>query len=240
MAGAADSLKRITLELGGNDAAIVLGDVDVKAVAPKIFAGAFGNSGQVCIAMKRVYVHESIYDSMCDELAKLADSAIVGDGLDQGTQYGPLQNKAQYDKVLSLIAETRECGNIIAGGMVLEGDGYFIRPTIVRDITDGTRLVDEEQFGPVLPVIKFSDPEDAIRRANSSQYGLGGSVWSSDVPRAVAIAERLECGNVWVNKHADLSAGIPFAGAKNSGFGVELGEEGLKEFTQIQVLNTAH
>jgi acyl-CoA reductase-like NAD-dependent aldehyde dehydrogenase len=239
MAGAAAMLKRITLELGGNDAGIVLPDVDPKTAAPKIFQGAFQNSGQVCIAMKRLYVHESIYDAMCDELAALADAAVVGDGLEQGTQLGPLQNKMQYDKVRDLIEDSRQHGNIIAGGTTPDRPGYFIRPTIVRDITDGARLVDEEQFGPVLPVIKFSDPEDALARANASNYGLGGSIWSSDLDKAYALAERMESGTVWINKHSELAPNIPFGGAKQSGLGVELGEEGLLEFTQLQVINMA-
>jgi acyl-CoA reductase-like NAD-dependent aldehyde dehydrogenase len=239
MAGAAAMLKRITLELGGNDAGIVLPDVDPKTAAPKIFQGAFQNSGQVCIAMKRLYVHESIYDAMCEELAALAEAAVVGDGLEQGTQLGPLQNKMQYDRVKELIADARQHGNVIAGGDSPDRPGYFIRPTIVRDITDGTRLVDEEQFGPVLPVIKFSDPEDALIRANSSPYGLGGSIWSSDLDRAYDLAGRMESGTVWINKHSELAPNIPFGGAKQSGLGTELGEEGLMEFTQLQVINMA-
>jgi acyl-CoA reductase-like NAD-dependent aldehyde dehydrogenase len=240
MAGAADALKRITLELGGNDAAIVLGDVDPAATAPKLFNAAFQNSGQVCIAVKRAYVHESIYDAMCDELAKLADAAVVGEGLQQGVQIGPLQNKMQYEKVLGVIEDARRTGKIIAGGTRPEGKGYFIRPTIVRDIEDGTRLVDEEQFGPVLPVIKIKDGEDALARANASLYGLGGSVWSSDLDKAYDLAGRMESGTVWINKHAELDPGIPFGGAKLSGIGSELGEAGLAEFTQAQVINMAH
>jgi acyl-CoA reductase-like NAD-dependent aldehyde dehydrogenase len=239
MAGAAAMLKRITLELGGNDAGIVLGDVDPKTAAPKIFQGAFQNSGQVCIAMKRLYVHESIYDAMCDELAALAKAAVVGDGLEQGVTIGPLQNKMQYDKVRDLIEDTRQHGNIIAGGDLPDRAGYFINPTIVRDISDGTRLVDEEQFGPVLPVIKFSDPEDALTRANASPYGLGGSIWSSDLDRAYGLAERMDSGTVWINKHSELAPNIPFGGAKQSGLGVELGEEGLMEFTQLRIINMA-
>jgi acyl-CoA reductase-like NAD-dependent aldehyde dehydrogenase len=239
MAGAADALKRITLELGGNDAAIVLDDVDPKTTAPKIFQGAFQNSGQVCIAVKRVYAHEKIYDALCAELAQLADAAVIGDGLEQGTQLGPLQNKMQYDKVKALIEEARHDGKIIAGGVIPDQPGYFIRPTIVRDITDGARLVDEEQFGPVLPVIKFADAEDALARANNTPYGLGGSIWSADLARAYALAERMESGTVWINKHSELAPNIPFGGAKESGVGVELGEEGLAEFTQLQVINMA-
>jgi acyl-CoA reductase-like NAD-dependent aldehyde dehydrogenase len=239
MAGAAEALKRITLELGGNDAAIVLGDVDPKATAGKIFQGAFQNNGQVCIAVKRVYAHESVYDAICAELASLADAAVIGDGLEQGTQIGPLQNKMQYDKVREILEDARRHGNIIAGGVVPDQAGYFIRPTIVRDISDGTRLVDEEQFGPVLPVIKFSDAEDALARANNTAYGLGGSVWSNDIDCAYALAERMDSGTVWINQHADLAPNIPFGGAKQSGLGVELGEEGLAEFTQLQVINIA-
>jgi len=239
MAGAAATLKRITLELGGNDAGIVLDDVNPKETAPALFQSAFQNNGQVCIAMKRLYVHESIYDEMCDELAILAKAAIVGDGLKQGTQLGPLQNKMQFDKVNEVITDAKKHGRVIAGGDAVSGAGYFIQPTIVRDITDGTRLVDEEQFGPVLPIIKYSDPEDAVARANASPYGLGGSIWSSNPDRAYKLALQMESGSVWVNKHAELAPNIPFGGSKMSGLGTELGEEGLAEFTQLQVINVA-
>jgi acyl-CoA reductase-like NAD-dependent aldehyde dehydrogenase len=239
MAGAADTLKRLSLELGGNDALIVLDDVDPKTVAPQVFNAAMQNAGQICIGAKRIYVHESIYDLMCDELAKLAEAAVVGDGLEQGTQIGPLQNKQQFEKVLGLIEAGKRDGKVIAGGGRKGKKGYFIQPTIIRDITDGAQLVDEEQFGPVIPVIKYSDPRDAVARANSSIYGLGGSIWAKDSDRAWALAESMESGSVWVNTHGDLRPQLPFGGSKLSGIGVELGEEGLKEFTQIQVLNMA-
>lgn len=238
MSSAAETIKRLTLELGGNDAGIVLADADPKKAAPGIFQGAFRNSGQVCIAMKRLYVHESIYDAMCEELVALAKDAVVGDGLEQGTQFGPLQNRMQFEKVKDIIADAAKHGKVLAGGTVPQ-KGYFIRPTIVRDIQDGTRLVDEEQFGPVLPVIKYSDPEDALARANASPYGLGASVWSSDLEHARTIAERMDAGTVWINKHSELAPNIPFGGAKESGIGVEMGEEGLEEFTQLQVINAA-
>jgi acyl-CoA reductase-like NAD-dependent aldehyde dehydrogenase len=239
MAGAAEALKRVTLELGGNDAAIVLEGSDPKETAPKIFQGAFQNSGQVCIAIKRAYVHESIYDAMCDELVKLANAAVVGDGLQQGVTLGPLQNKTQFEKVLGIIESAKADGKVIAGGARATEKGYFIQPTIVRDITDGTRLVDEEQFGPVLPVIKFTDAVDAVARANSSDYGLGGSIWSKDLDKAWDLASTMDTGTVWINKHADLAPNIPFGGAKLSGVGTELGEEGLSEFTQLHVINMA-
>jgi acyl-CoA reductase-like NAD-dependent aldehyde dehydrogenase len=239
MASVASTIKRLTLELGGNDAAIVLDDVDVKEVATKIFQGAMVNSGQVCLAIKRVYVPDSLYEAMCTELAALAKAAVVGDGLDAATQMGPLQNKAQFEKVKEFLEDARTNGRIIAGGNALDRDGYFIAPTIVRDIADNTRLVREEQFGPVLPVLKYTDLDDAIARANSSEYGLGGTVWGADSKRAFEVAQRIAAGTVWVNKHLDLPPDIPFGGAKQSGFGTEMGQEGLLEFTQMRIINIA-
>ncbi|AOH83285.1 aldehyde dehydrogenase [Sphingomonas panacis] len=237
MAGAAATLKRLTLELGGNDAAIVLDDVNPREVAGEIFRAAFRNSGQICIAIKRVYAHESIHDELCDEIARLANEAVVGDGLAEGVRFGPLQNKAQYHRVAGLIEDARTKGTIIAGGEPPEGPGYFIRPTVVKDVSNGVRVVDEEQFGPVLPIIKFSDIDDAIAMANDSPWGLGGSVWSGDWQRAADLAGRFESGTVWINQHGHLSPMIPFGGSKQSGFGVEMAEAGLEEFTQLQVIS---
>jgi acyl-CoA reductase-like NAD-dependent aldehyde dehydrogenase len=239
MASVAGTLKRLTLELGGNDAAIVLDDVDPKEVAPKIFGGAMVNSGQVCLAIKRVYAHDSIYDALCEELARLADAAVVGNGLSPDTQFGPLQNKAQFEKVQGYIADGRARGKVIAGGTPVKGPGYFIRPTIVRDIADDARLVREEQFGPVLPVLRYSNLDDAIARANSTEYGLGATVWAKDPQRAYDVALKVDSGTVWVNKHLDLQPDVPFGGAKQSGFGKEMGQEGLEEFTQAKIINLA-
>lgn len=239
VASTASGLKRVTLELGGNDPAIVLDDVDVKETAKAIFGNAFLNCGQVCLAVKRAYVHEDIYEAMCEELARLAEEAVVGDGLEQGTRIGPIQNKAQFEKVQSFLEAARRDGKVIAGGRVIDKGGYFIEPTIVRDVTDGDRIVDEEQFGPILPVIAFADIEDVIARANASEYGLGGSVWSKDTERAAEIAGRIESGQVWVNQHIAIGPHIPMAGFKNSGLGVEQSVEGLAEYTQVQVVNIA-
>jgi len=232
MASAAQTLKRITLELGGNDAGIVLDDVDPKKVAPGIFEGAFQNSGQVCLAIKRLYVHE-----LCNELVAIAKNTVVDDGSKQGTKLGPLQNKMQYEKVKAFLEDAHKNGNVVAGGSAMDRPGYFIEPTIVRDIQEGSRLVDEEQFGPVLPLIKYTDSEDVIRRANATTYGLGASVWSSDTKRAHEVASRIEAGTVWINKHLDMAPHIPFGGAKQSGIGTEFAEEGLAEFTQLQIIN---
>ena len=239
MASVAATIKRLTLELGGNDAAVVLDDVDVKEVAAKVFQGAMVNSGQVCLAIKRVYVPDSLYEAMCEELASLAKGWVVGDGLDPATQMGPLQNKVQFEKVKEFIEDARTQGKIIAGGKALDRDGFFIAPTIVRDIPDSARLVQEEQFGPVLPVLRYSDLDDAIARVNSTEYGLGGTVWGKDAKRAFDVASRITSGTVWVNKHLELPPDIPFGGAKQSGFGTEMGQEGLEEFTQSRIINQA-
>ena len=239
MASAAATLKRLTLELGGNDAAIVLDDVDPKEIAPKLFFAAMVNSGQVCLAAKRVFLPESIYEAVCAELAKIADAAIVGNGLAADTQFGPLQNRMQYEKVKGLIDDARARGEVIAGGAPITGPGYFIRPTIVRGLPDDARLVCEEQFGPVMPVLKYSRLEDAIARANNSEYGLGATVWSADTQRAYEVAQKLETGTVWINKHLDLPADVPYGGTKQSGYGAELGQQGLEEFTQAKIINMA-
>jgi acyl-CoA reductase-like NAD-dependent aldehyde dehydrogenase len=239
MQAAASSLKRLTLELGGNDAAIILDDMDPKEVAPKIFGGATINSGQVCLAIKRVYAPKSMYDELCDELAKLANEAIVGDGSEQGTQIGPIQNKMQFEKVKEFLEDARKNGKVIAGGEPLDRKGYFIPPTIVRDIPDDARLVKEEQFAPILPVLSYTNLEEAIERANDSEYGLGGTFWTKDLDKGVEVASQIVTGTVWINKHLDLPNEIPFGGAKQSGIGVEYGQEGLEEFTQARTVNMA-
>jgi acyl-CoA reductase-like NAD-dependent aldehyde dehydrogenase len=237
MASAAGNRKRLTLELGGNDAAIVLGDIDPKKVTPKIYAAAMANAVQFCIGIKRLYIHDSIHDAVSEELGRLARKTVVGDGLEQGTEMGPLQNKTQFEKVKGFLEDAQQNGKIVAGGGVLEREGYFVQPTIVRDIPDPARLVREEKFGPVLPVKRYSDIDEVIERANDTDFDLGGSVWSSDRDRAFAVAARIDAGTVWVNKYADLSPDTPFSGAKQSGFVVGLGQEELEEFTQATIVN---
>ena len=237
MASAAANLKRLTLELGGNDAAIVLPDADVEAIAPQIFAKAFGNSGQTCAALKRLYVHADIHDALADRLATLAREARVGPGDDPATQFGPIQNRAQFDHVCALAEDARvRGGRFLAGGTPDGAEGYFFPLSIVVDVTDGARLVDEEQFGPILPIIRFTDPEDALARANANENGLGGSVWSANVEAASILAQRLECGTAWVNDHATISPDAPFGGAKQSGIGTEFGLHGLDEYLQLQTV----
>jgi acyl-CoA reductase-like NAD-dependent aldehyde dehydrogenase len=240
MGSAATGLKRVTLELGGNDAAIVLDDADPKKIAPKLFDAAFLNSGQVCIAIKRLYVHDKLYDALCAELATLTQNAIVGDGADSNTHFGPLQNKMQFDKVQGFLTDARTHGKVVAESPIKHGsDGYFVPITLVRDIKEGTRIVDEEQFGPILPVIRYTNVDDVIRRANDSPYGLGASVWSSDLTRAHDVARQIDSGTVWINQHLAFGPHIPFGGAKESGIGVEWGREGLLEYTGMHVINIA-
>ena len=239
MSAGSSTLKRMTLELGGNDSGIVLDDCDPDIVSQQLFDSAFANNGQVCIALKRLYVHDSQYDAVCAKLAEIAKTTVVGPGSQQGTKLGPVQNRVQYDKLKALIEETRDQGTIIAGGDSPEGSGYFINPTIVRDIADDARLVTDEQFGPVLPVMRYADINDVVERANNTSFGLGNSVWSADPERAGAVAERLDSGSVWINKHGDIGPNTPFAGAKMSGVGIEMGMHGLLEFTQAKVMNFA-
>jgi acyl-CoA reductase-like NAD-dependent aldehyde dehydrogenase len=240
MESASNSLKRVTLELGGNDAAIVLDDMEPKEVAAKLFAGAMINCGQICLAIKRTYVPSSIYDEVCDELVRLADNMVVGDGSQPGTQMGPLQNHMQYERVLGLIESARDEGTVIAGGDVIEGPGYFVRPTIVRDLDDSARIVKEEQFGPILPVLSYDDLDDAIARANDTHYGLGGSVWTSDPKRGTEVAKKINTGMCWVNAHLVFHPAISMGGAKQSGIGRELGVEGMKEFMQRHLVYVAN
>lgn len=237
LGSSADTLKRVTLELGGNDAAIVLDDVEPALAARKVFQGAMANAGQVCVAVKRAYVPAAMYDAVCDELVKLAGEAVVDDGARQGTTIGPLQNAAQFEKVKNLLEDARATGTVIAGGAPLDRPGYFIPPTIVRDLDDDARLVREEQFGPVLPVLKYDDIDDVIARANRSEYGLGGTVWGADLARATEVAMRIDSGTVWVNQHMAIHPAIPFRGARQSGLGGELGQEGLHEYTQAHIVN---
>ncbi|MFM2371965.1 MAG: hypothetical protein RIS85_1687 [Pseudomonadota bacterium] len=238
MASAAGTVKRVTLELGGNDAAIVLDDVEPALAARKVFDGAMVNAGQVCVAIKRAYVPTAIYDEFCTEIAALAQAAVVDDGLKQGTTIGPVQNRAQFDKVCELLRDAATSGTVIAGGGPLDRDGYFIAPTIVRDLAEDARLVQEEQFGPVLPVLRYDDVDDVVARANASEFGLGGTVWGRDVARATAVAERIDSGTVWVNHHLDIDPAVPFRGARQSGLGSELGQDGLHEYTQAHIINS--
>ena len=232
MESAARDLKRVTLELGGNDAAIVLPDVDVDKVTEQLFAGAFGNTAQICVATKRLYVHEDIYDAVRDKMHALAKAAPVGDGSAQGNMFGPIQNKAQYERVLDLMEDAQKEGLTMLYGSEVPEEGYFIPLTIVDNPPENSRVVQEEAFGPILPMMKFSSVEEVVERANDTEYGLAGAVWSADIDKAVEIANEMETGTVWINQNLQSTPLTPLAGHKQSGLGAENGVYGLREFTQ--------
>ena len=237
---AAPDLKRVLLELGGNDAAIVLDDVEPEALAEKLFWRAFMNAGQICMAVKRVYVPESLHDAVVEALAAKARSVRVGNGLDEGVEMGPLNNRAQFERVQGLVADAIADGaSIASGGHAKQGPGYFYEPTILTDVREGSRIVDEEQFGPVLPVLPYTSIAEAIERANATNFGLGASVWSGDPIRAAEVAEKLEAGTVWVNTHAALGHDQPFQGVKWSGLGSENGLWSVYAYSDLQTVYRA-
>ncbi len=239
MKSSAETMKRLTLELGGNDAGIVLPDADPKQIAEGLFWGAFINGGQTCAALKRLYVHESLYDAVCDELREFTRTIPVGDGLLEESIIGPIQNTRQFDKVADLVEDARDNGGkVLLGGKRPKKRklGNFYPLTLVRDVDNSHRLVSEEQFGPVLPIVKYKDVKEAIAMANDNPNGLGGSVWGRNIGKAKRVARKLECGSVWINSHGMIQPNVPFGGRKASGIGVEFGKEGLHEFTDIQVV----
>jgi acyl-CoA reductase-like NAD-dependent aldehyde dehydrogenase len=243
MHSAAATLKRLTLELGGNDAAIVLEDANPDVVAPRLFASAFTNAGQLCAAVKRLYVHRRIYPRVVENLRRLARETKVGIGTAADTQMGPVNNRMQFDRIRGLVDEAGAAGADVYddGGALPNLPGYFLRPAIVTGLRADARLVIEEQFGPVLPVLPFTETEDAIAQANASEFGLGGSVWSGDPQRAIDVATRLEAGSLYVNSHAvPPDPEIPFGGTKASGFGYELGDWGIDEFSIRRVMRVEH
>ena len=232
------------------DPAIVRADCDPKAVARDVYRAAIANSGQVCIAIKRVYVHEDIYDDFIDAIREEARAAAakMGDGMADGVEYGPINNAAQLARVKELVQDAMDSGaTVVAGGpwakvgpSAKEG-GFYYPPTVVTDVRDDMRVVVEEQFGPVLPVLPYQTDDEAVERANGSQYGLGASVWSSDENAAARIAQKLDAGSVWVNCHLSLGSGqMPFGGRKQSGLGAEHSEASdLNAYTEPIVIRRA-
>jgi acyl-CoA reductase-like NAD-dependent aldehyde dehydrogenase len=238
MSSAAGGLKRLTLELGGNDAAIVLDDADPEAIGKGLFWGGFINCGQICAGIKRIFVPEALHDDVIDVLAERARRVRVGPGTTDGVHLGPIQNRPQFERVSGLVADAlAEGASAAAGGAPLDGPGYFFAPTILTGAKEGMRIVDEEQFGPAVPVLTYRSLDEAVDRANATRFGLSGSVWSSDLDRATDVAAQLDCGTAFVNDHLALDPGLPFGGSKESGLGVENGPWGLEEFTQLQVVH---
>jgi acyl-CoA reductase-like NAD-dependent aldehyde dehydrogenase len=240
MGSAAQTVKRITLELGGNDAGVVLPGTDIGPLLEKLFWGCYINAGQTCASLKRLYVHESQYDEVVQRFADFAATIPVGNGLDPKNLIGPLSNRMQLDKVMGYVDDARARGaRIVLGGERIEEPGFFYPLTVIAEATDEMRVVSEEQFGPIIPILKYRTVEEALRRANSLEVGLGGSVWGNDPQEAARYARQLECGTAWVNQHGALHPLAPFGGVKRSGVGVEFNIDGLKEYTTIQVVNVA-
>lgn len=237
MASAAPTLKRLTLELGGNDAAVVLDDVDPAVVGPHLFRAAFLNSGQVCQAIKRLYVARPVYDAVVAELVRAAGIVRLGGPTEDGATFGPLTTADQLGIVEGLVDDARSRGAVVrCGGHRLSRPGHFYPPTVVTGLDDSAPLVAQEQFGPALPVLPFDDVDEAVARANGTEFGLSASVWSADVDRAALVARRLVAGSVWINRHAGVEPGIPFGGMCQSGLGREGGLEGLLRYTESRTI----
>lgn len=233
-----DTLKSVVLELGGNDVAIVLDNAQLEQAVQGVFASAFLNAGQTCAAIKRLYVHERIYDEFVEKFVDLIKQQVIGDGTRPDVTFGPVQNKAQYDKVNAFLQDAiAQGGQVLTAQVDLPEQGYFIAPTLIAGLSEDVALVCDEQFGPVLPILKFKDVDDVLERTNQSQFGLGGSVWSEDLAYAEQIASRMQTGTVWINSHSDLSPAVPFGGWKMSGSGYSFGLDGLLLFTQKQAVH---
>ncbi len=227
---------RVTLEMGGNDAAIIMKGCDLSKRLDSIFWGCFFNAGQICVAIKRIYVHESLAPELIRRFREKAETLVVGNGLKQETQMGPVNNERQLLKVEKLVADALGRGaTLVCGGSRYKDHrktGFFYRPTVITDISDDAPLVTEEQFGPAIPILTYTDLDEAVARANGTDYGLGGSVWTEDLKKGLEIASRLECGTAWVNAHMLVEHAAPFGGFKASGLGRELGRHGLEGFLQ--------
>ncbi|KAJ5667701.1 Aldehyde dehydrogenase N-terminal [Penicillium maclennaniae] len=235
MASCAKTLKRVTLELGGNDPAIICDDVDIDAIIPKIGILSYLCSSQICMMIKRLYVHERIYDAFLEKLIAFVKTLKVGDGNEADVFFGPVQNKMQYEKAKALFSSiTTENLKAVLGGSIEDSHGYFIHPTIIDNPPESSRVVQEEPFAPILPIMKWSDEDDVLEKANALETGLGASVWSNDFERATRMANQLQAGVVWVNSHFDVSPKVPFGGHKQSGMGVEWGLSGLLAYCNSQ------
>ncbi|KAK0390095.1 hypothetical protein NLU13_3668 [Sarocladium strictum] len=235
----AKTLKRYVLELGGNDAAIVCDDVVLDKCIPKIAMLSFLNSGQICMLCKRIYVHENIYDRFRDAFVEFTKNNIkTGGGFEEGVTVGPVQNKMQFDIVKDMYDEIQKQGwkTALDGKVRSDSKGYFVEPAVIDNPPDESRIVVEEPFGPIVPLLKWSSEQEVIDRANSLETGLGTSVWSKDLGRAERMARQISAGSVWVNSHFDVAPNVPFGGHKESGIGMEWGIEGFKHYTNSRSL----
>ena len=240
MQSAAKTLKRVTLELGGNDPAIVLPDAKIEEVAPKVAMGAFFNTGQVCIATKRIYVHESIYEPFVQALIGVSKSLKVGNPNEEGVMLGPIQNEMQYEKVKGFFKDTKDKGYKFAlgGGDVETNKGFFVQPTIIDNPPDNAMIVTEEPFGPIVPVQSYSSIEEVVARANGTKTGLGACVFGTDLAKATEVADQIESGSVWINNFPQPDPRGQFSGFKESGIGTEFGKLGILAYANVKSTHT--
>jgi acyl-CoA reductase-like NAD-dependent aldehyde dehydrogenase len=237
MAAAAPTIKNITLELGGNDPAIVLDDADIDATLDRLLPGVFTRTGQICFAVKRIYAPRNRYDQFVDALCQRVDAYEVGHGLDPRASFGPLNNKALYDRVVDLIGAAKDStSKVLELGQKIDPEqwdnGYYVLPHVVRDVAHDALVTSCEQFGPIIPVIAYDTEDQVVAWANDSEYGLGSSIWTSDDERGLQLARRIEAGSTFVNTHSfeSLDLRMPFGGVKQSGIGREFGEAGLSAY----------
>lgn len=237
MRAAAADLKRVTLELGGNDAAIILADADIDECIEPLFWAAFRNTGQFCVAAKRIYIHDDIYDIFADAFRQRVLAATIGEGFSPDVQLGPIQNQRQFERVKAMIERARLAGlRFLTGDQAIPSEGYFVAPTVIDNPPDDAEVVTAEAFGPIVPLLRFHDMDDVIRRANATDYGLAASIWTTSAERGRKIASRLDVGTVWINEIHYMSPHAPFGGHKHSGVGVENGLHGLMEYTNSRTI----
>jgi len=231
------NLKRVTLELGGKSPCIVFADADLDAAIEGAHFGLFFNQGQCCCAGSRLFVEARCYDEFVEKSVKRACERIVGDPFDPNTQQGPQVDKIQFEKVMGYIDSGKQEGaRLMCGGNRVGERGFFIEPTVFADVQDNMKIAQEEIFGPVMSILKFSNIEEAIQRANTTIYGLAAAVWTRDISKAYAIANGVRAGTVWVNCYDVFDPAAPFGGFKQSGMGRELGEYGLQQYTEVKTV----
>jgi len=237
-AAAESNLKKVSLELGGKSPSVVLPDADITEAAKWATFGIMVNMGQMCCAGSRVYVHESIYDAFMKEFMAIVKHLPVGDPFSPNTFNGPQVSKAHFDRIMSFIdVGKKEGATLECGGKQSGSEGYFIEPTVFTDIKPEMTIVQEEIFGPVVVVAKFSTEEELVQLANKSPYGLAAAVFSRDISRALTVANKLEAGTIWINSHSMIEVNVPFGGFKQSGVGREYGEDSLKEYLEIKAVH---